>query len=186
MMRTKIRAALILAGISVVFAAPSAWAIAVDLVGAGTYSMATGTPTNTAALGFPGGGLILDFRLGSKVDFALGGLYLTRVTNQGTAVTHTMVQGLGGFRLMASRAFFVELGGYYNYRLTDPESTLGQDYGVYGGIGIRAMISNSVAFFLSPRYHYCLNNAMTNANGTIAPHEIVGLVGLTFGMAGMK
>src|SRR6476620_4942088 len=59
---------------------PLAWAggVGVELLGAGTYSMAQGTPTPTADMGY-GGGLILDFRLGTKTMFQLGGIYQNNV-----------------------------------------------------------------------------------------------------------
>lgn len=177
----KIRFALMLAGASSLVGAAPAWAIGVDLVGAGVYSMAIGTPTPTASFGYPGGGLIFNFRLGSKVDLQLGALYLTRNLDVGGVQAQTMIDGIGGLKFKFSRAFFLNVGGYYNYSLTDPLTSLGSDYGADVGIGIVLPLGSTVGLLINPRYHYSLN-ARTYGTGAYTPHEVLGLVGLSFGM----
>lgn len=178
----KIRIAVMLMGTSMLFAAPAAWAVGVDLVGAGVYSMATGTPAPTASFGYPGGGLIFNFRMGSKVDFQLGGLYLTRILDIGGTSTQTMIDGLMGLKLKFTRSLFIHVGGYYNYSLSDALSALGKDYGIDAGIGIVLPLGSSVGLLINPRYHYALNAATYGTDGTYTPSEVLGVIGLSFGM----
>ena len=170
----------LLIGVSTLFVAAPSYAIGIDIFGAGTYSMATGTPTPTANFSYPGGGLIFNFKLGSKVDFQLGGAYLTRTIAIGVNYNQTMVDGLAGFKLNFSRLFFLNIGGFYNYYLTDALASTGSDYGVDAGFGLVIPVSSSVGILLNPRYHYSLAT-MTSGLGTYTPSEIIGFVGLTFG-----
>ncbi|MBI2712203.1 MAG: hypothetical protein HYX41_04990 [Bdellovibrio sp.] len=177
------KTSLVLVVFGAVLAAAPAYAVGVSLVGEGVYSMATGTPTPTATFGYPGGGLIFNFRLGSKVDFELGGAYSTRFLAVDTTNTQTMIMGLGGFRLKFSRSLFLNFGGYYNYMLNDPLASTGSDYGLDAGLGIIIPIGSTAGILINPRYHYSLTT-MTYSTGTYTPSEIIGFVGLSFGMGG--
>jgi len=179
----KLRQACLLIGVSTLLVAAPSYAIGVDVFGAGTYSMATGTPTPTANFSYPGGGVIFNFKLGSKVDFQLGAAYLTRTLAIGLNFNQTMVDGLAGIKFNFSRMFFLNIGGFYNYYVTDAIASTGSDYGVDAGLGIVIPLSNSVGILLNPRYHYSLAT-MTNVFGTYTPSEIIGFVGLSFGMSG--
>jgi hypothetical protein len=153
----------LLVGVLAFLSISSAQAAVFNVVGAGVYSMPAGG--TAGPFGFPGGGLSADFRLGSKASLSLGAYYLTLTPGLG------MVDGTLGFKFHFSRKFYLDLGGYYNYF---PTSTATQDYGAYGGLGLRLPLSASTAFLISPLYHYSLKSTTMN--------EFVGLIGLSFGM----
>jgi len=167
------------------FMAPSAWAVGVDLVGAGTYSMFTSNAfTPSSAFGYPGGGLVFNFRLGSKVDLSLGGLYLTSISSvSGVNMTNKMVNGQLALRLKFTRSIFIDVGGYYNYLMSSDQSFTGNDYGVLGGLGIIIPLGQSVGFLIHPQYQYALAN-IVNGPVTVTQSQVVGMVGFTFGMGG--
>jgi len=163
-------------------AASSAMAgLGLDLVGAVTSPMATGTPTPSGTLGFPGGGLIFNFPMGSRVRFELGGLYLTRKYTANTSNTLTMINGQLGFKLLLARVLYLDVGGYDNIFLTNPQSLSGTNAGIFGGVGILIPFSPKFALVAHGQYQYALSS-LTYSGGTITPTEVVGMAGFSFGM----
>ena len=161
--------------------APAAWAVGVDLVGAATYSAASGTPAPTAAFGLPGGGLNLSFRMGSMASFEVGGYYLTTVHKFDTNTTSNTITGMGGFKFDLARLVFLDLGGYYSSLSTNPMALVGGDYGAYGGLGLRIPLKGSTAILISPKYQYSMHK-FTSGTFDITPSQFLLLAGLTFGM----
>ncbi len=179
---------LLLVSCLTVLSAPSAWAIGVDLFGAGTYTMGTGSPTPTSALGFPGGGLGLNFKLGQKVDLNISGLYLTSKysVDDGiggtTDVASTKIQAQLGFVFNLSRVFALDFGGHYNNYLKNDTGFSGtNDYGLQAGLNLRIPLGATAAFFIHPQYHYALSK-FSSDDSSLTPNEFVGTVGFSFGM----
>jgi hypothetical protein len=177
-MRTRISQILLVVCCLVAFSGSSAWA-SLDVFGVGTYSMGSGSPTPTSGFGIPGGGANLGIRLGSKVDFDLGALYATRLYTQGSSYTTTYLEASSGFRFMFSRGFYISVGGYYNYLLSNPQSLTGTDYGVNLGLGFRIPIGQSAAILIWPKYSLALGKMTAGAN-SVTPSEIKALVGFSF------
>src|SRR4051794_16290718 len=91
----------------------SAWAgVGVDLLADASYSMASGSPTPASALGFPGGGARLNFRLGAKFDLQLGGFYETFSYNNASVRTITMIDGQVGLKWKLGKVISFNFGGY--------------------------------------------------------------------------
>ena len=178
-MMTRVQKLVVFASLIVSLSAPAAYAgVGVDLLGAATYSMEAGS---TGQLGFPGGGVVLNFRLGSKFDLQLGGIYLTRNYNDGANRTMTMIDGLLGFKYKFGKVVTLNFGGYGNYILTSSSSMLNRDIGLLAGIGIRIPLGAKFGILLNPQFRY----------GLIQPtgysfNEVVMLAGFTIGGAGGK
>lgn len=162
--------------------------VSVDLLGLLSYSMATGSPTTpTAGLGIPGGGMVLNFHLGNRVKFELGGFYETRFQNiSGVDLTSRMIDGIAGLKFVVTRGIFLDAGAYANYFLTDAVGySTTYEYGVYGGAGFQIPLGGSTALTLQGQYHYGLSQMSYNAGaGSITPTEVLGMAGLSFGMKG--
>lgn len=174
------RIALVLGSIGLIaFSASSAQA-KVSVVGGAVYSLATGTPTPTGGFGFPGGGLLFGIKLGSKVDLDIGALYLTRTYNQGGTINSGLVEGQLGFGINFTRGFGLGIGGYADYVLTP---AVDQGYGAYASLRFRIPLGASAAILIEPQYHYAFTK-VDNGAKSITPSEIVGLLGVTFGMGG--
>jgi hypothetical protein len=157
------------------------WARAeIDLGAVGTYPQLSSLASQTPMFGFPGGGLVLNFRMGNAIAFQLGGLYMTRSYSSGSQVNTTLLDGMAGFKFKLGRFLFINLGGYYNDYLKNPDSWTGSDYGIYAGLGIKIPLGVAVSLLINPMYHYCLSS-VTNANGSLTPHEWVAFAGLSFG-----
>lgn len=180
MMTKRFRAFCILSLFSLIWL-PALAQADVELVGAGVYSMPSGSFVPESRWGMPGGGLVLDFRMGSKVKFELGGLYLTRFYNAGGVdVKTTMWDGMAGFKIILSRGLYIDLGGYYNSYISNPQGLAGTDAGVLAGLGIKIPLVSSVSLLIHPQYRYALGQ-LTYSGNTLNPHEIVGMLGLSFG-----
>lgn len=189
MMNNKLRGLVLAAGMLLLSHASAAWAgVGVDLVGAGTYSKAsTSMGDPDSKFGFPGGGMIFNFRLGSRVQLELGGLYLTRTYTTYAEQKSRILEGLLGFKINLARALFINFGGYYNHFISSPEGITDKDLGAYAGIGLKIPMGSSVALLLNPQYHYAFNKLNTSGGFyTVTPHEFVGIVGLSFGMNTLK
>ncbi|MFZ9596442.1 MAG: hypothetical protein ACO3A2_10245 [Bdellovibrionia bacterium] len=158
-----------------------AGSVGVDLVANGSYTMATGTANPTAAMGYPGGGLNLNFNFNDKVAFQLGGHYVTRNYTGGTEgnVTENFVSGVGGFKFSLAPAFAINLGGYYNYGLTTVAT--GTDYGVAAGISLIVPMGKGIGFLINPMYHYALSTKTFSSGSTVVPSELLAFVGFTIG-----
>ncbi len=161
----------------------TAGGVSLELLGNGTYSMATGTPTPTSGLAFPGGGLNINLHLGPKLAFQVGGHYVSRLLTTTAAFTNTFISTNAGLKFMLSPAFSLILGGYYNSSMTDNIGLLYTDLGASVGFGLAIPMGSSVSFYISPMYHYALNqqNYITDNSMTLTPSELIGFVGFVFG-----
>lgn len=185
MLRKSLNFSIAIATIAVAFAINTAHAVQVDLLGAGSYTMPSGTSGLTGAKAYPGGGLLLNFRMGSSVDFSLGGAYLPRSFNTpiNTTFDEKVIQGQAGFRFHLSRAVFVNLGGFYNHSQDRPADVTGSDYGAIAGLGLNIPLGNSVALLIHPQYQYALGK-LSDGMTTLTPSQIVGFVGFAIGGMG--
>lgn len=93
----------------------------------------------------------------------------------------TMLEPSLGFGFHLGRALALELGGYYNYNLTNPDALAGSDYGAYAGLRLMIPIGSSAKFMINPQYHYALSTLTVGSLVTYTPHEAVLLVGFIFG-----
>jgi hypothetical protein len=177
-----LKAALLIAGLGMVLGTQNARAgrISVELLGNGTYSMATGTPTPVASFAYPGGGLNLNFNLGPKAAFQIGGHYMTRLVTTDVSYTSTYASYNAGFKFMFSRGFSLILGGYYNSYMTNGMGLSTNDMGVSAGLGLALPLGQALDLYISPMYHYALT-APTYAGGTYTPSEVIAFVGFVFG-----
>jgi hypothetical protein len=174
--KTNLKKVLILAGLGLIQSISSAYAVELDLVGAVTQSMPKGTESPVGKTAYPGGGLILNFKLSRTVDFSLGGAYLARTFTTASEQTEYLINGQAGFRFNLVPALFVNAGGFANYSLNNPLGTTGTGYGVLGGVGIKIPVMNSIALLIHPQYQYSLST-LTYGSETISPHQVVGFVG---------
>ncbi len=180
-MMKQLKGVVLLSGIILALTSSAAQArVLVDVVGALTYPLATGTPAPSGNPGL-GGGLNFNFKLGTRVALEVGGFYLSRVYTSGTANTLTMLDAEVGLKFYLLRALFLDGGGYVNYYLTNPQGLAGRDLGLFGGLGLQIPFSPTFALLLKGHYHYALQ-AMTYSTKTITPSEAIGFVGFTFGM----
>ncbi|MEO5970434.1 MAG: hypothetical protein ABIQ95_10955 [Bdellovibrionia bacterium] len=181
-MKKGTRAVLVIGSLAMILGAQNAMAgMSVELLGNGTYSMATGTPTSTPAFGYPGGGLNLNINFGSKTAFQLGGHYVTRVLTTDANSTSNFVSLNAGLKFFLSRVFSLTVGGYYNYYLTNPLGLSTSDQGLAAGIGWALPLSSSIDFLFSPTYHYALVSQTYGAANSVTSSEIVGFVGFVIG-----
>ena len=185
-MRNPYRRLLLIVSVLELFTLSTAWAaksgkLGVEILGAGTYSMAKSSSQVSSRQGFPGGGFIFNYRLGSKVTLEFGALYLSMVINNGSDQNITMMQGLGGLKFHFGKSFFMDLGGYGNNHLKDPMTVTGRDGGAYGGIGVRIRPTSKVGLVLRIQYDHALTTVLDTYGESITPSQVVGLVGLSFG-----
>jgi hypothetical protein len=181
-MKNYFRAALVLGSLGCILGVRPAQAagLSLELLGNGTYSMATGSEAPKSAIGTPGAGLNLNFHLGPKTAIQLGAHYITRSILIGTPIRSGIISGDLGFKFFLSNAFSIVLGGYYNNLRTNPMGLSTQDYGLALGLGLTVPLGHNVGFLISPVYHYALKE-QTYATGTLKASEIIGMVGFVFG-----
>lgn len=84
---------------------------------------------------------------------------------------------------MLSPTFSLILGGYYNTSMSDSIGLLYSDVGASVGFGLAIPMGSSVSFYVSPMFHYALNqqNYIADSSMTLTPTEIIGFVGFVFG-----
>jgi hypothetical protein len=148
--------------------------------------------------GLPGGGLILDFQLGSGFgsgpgsEIVLDALYLTRSFRDGfNEVKGHRLQGDLLYRIVLGGILHLGGGAYYSSALgeltVDGASAAYSSYGLkgsdYGPVGSLALTFSlgSLTLYLDGRYGYGLSNSAANANQTFHHHDVVGLLGIRFG-----
>ncbi len=181
MMRKFQRTWVLVAGLMALMGPLAHAGVGLDLVGSGTYGLLI--PPNTGRSSLPGGGLFLNFNLGSKVQFDLGALYMTRAWNDGVTQNSRYAEGQAGFNILLSRALFINLGAYYNYYLNNQVVLSGFDWGFTAGLGLRIPLGKSVGLLIYPQFHKAINALSYNGN-SITSTEVAGFLGLSFGMPG--
>jgi hypothetical protein len=159
----------------------SAGPISVEVLANSTYSMATGTPAPTSGIGSLGGGLNFNLRLGSKVAMQLGGHYMNRLVTTDMDYRSTYLSVNGGFKFMASKAFSVIVGGYYNKYYSNSMGLSETDAGATAGIGLAIPLGASLAIYINPMYRYGLVKQTYGSASTLTSSEIVGFAGIILG-----
>ena len=193
-MKILLRRLFVLVSVLELFTLPTAWAsnksggksgkLSVELLGAGTMSMPKSTSAVSGGMGFPGGGLIFNYKLGAHVSFEFGALYLNTMINNGEIQTITLVQGLGGLKFTIGKSFFIDAGGYGNNHLKDTMTVSGRAGGGYGGLGVQIFPTSSMSLILRVQYDVALTSLLDIHGDMVTPSQMVGMLGVSFPIKG--
>jgi hypothetical protein len=163
---------------------PSHALFKIGVVATGTFSLPNLSPSN-GRFALPGGGLLFDVRLGTKMlDLELGALYSSR-TFVGNSAEQKMALLNFPVRLNFNMTYwiFISAGGYFNWNIATPTSFPNPiDYGASAGLGFNIPVSSSVAVTLASYFNYSFANIAASGASSLGPHEITMIAGLRIGM----
>lgn len=179
---------------TVAFAGPK-----VTIYGGGTYSLMIPSsftnPPSQGRLGYPVGGLAVEFPMGKRFGLVLDGSYFTRAFNTAAFgdISHSSIQGELRVHFWLARFLTIGVGGYGSY-LLDPMRRSGGatmtlaaygvrniDYGLLASLGFQIPISAKLGFITGAKYHYGLANLATAAGSRLQFSDVTFFIGLTFG-----
>lgn len=149
-----------------------------------------------------GGGMMIEFPLGSKVGFEIGAVYTPYIyglTSSGLdwTISWNMIHAPALFRFHFGNVFSLGLGGYYGMAMgkmklkatalgqtveaeDDLDSAAKSDYGVVGSMGFTFRLGKSMRFILEGRYLHGLKNLSASSSTTAYFSHMQGLAGFGF------
>jgi hypothetical protein len=183
-----------------------------SIVGTGTSqsfgysSPASGTAdSSTAKMGY-GGGFLIDSHMSREVGFQWGVLYVDQkqdITSQSMTLERHELQIPLTLQFHLLPGLTIGAGGYYAHTVGDDTSTndstgavskdsdndlqyKSYDAGAEGGVALHLPLSRSVHFLADARYLQSFVNQDTSGSEITKPRGFQFMVGLTFGMPGMR
>jgi basic membrane lipoprotein Med (substrate-binding protein (PBP1-ABC) superfamily) len=203
----------LLAGlITALMTASVSQAYQLSIVGTGTSqafgysSPANGTAdSSTAKMGY-GGGFLIDSHMSRAVGFQWGVLYVDQkqdITTQSLTLERHQAQIPLTLQFHLLPGLTIGAGGYYAHTIGDDTATndstgavanesdnylqyKSYDMGAEGGVALHLPLSRSVHFLVDARYLQSFVNQDTSGTETTKPRGYQFMVGLTFGMPGMR
>ena len=186
----KLKKILVLAGLMVVASGVSSTShasVKFSVFGSGVYPQTVSgdilgvSSEFKGKLGF-GGGAALEVMLGQKVGLEFGGTYMIRkidftALGATTELERKAVYIPAGLRIHLSRAFSIQLGGFYDLNL---ESADDPYYGLQGGVRVDIPLGGTTSLFVDARYNYSLKEV----SGFKFNDLVLASVGIAFGGKG--